>query len=329
LRRIFLHIGQPKTATTTIQKFLAINRHELIKNGWLYPDAGRQYDAHHLLGNFFRARPLHWIGPADPQAVKVALLQEIDETGCDNIILSTESLYFTERPDLFAEYLRDFDVTVVMFLRRQDEWIESAYQENLKNGKNWLDPEKFLVSQKVSLDYAGRLNIWAAAFAKNKMLVRSFERTAEQLPVEQVFMESIGAPCTPNLARPPILNERLNRDCTTFLTLFSTDRLQGMKYQAIKDLLIKYSLHHPDPAEMKNVYPPKRRREIVEAHAEANAHVAREYLGQEDGRLFSNPLPTDADPWQPYPGLRTRTAVAIAEFLASEMYQRITPERAG
>ena len=329
MKRIFLHIGQPKTATTTIQNFLAINRHELIKNGWLYPNAGRQYDAHHLLGNFFRAEPLHWIGPADPQAVMAALLQEIDETGCDNIILSTESLYFAEHPAQFADYLQDFDVRVVVFLRRQDEWIESAYQDNLKNGETRLDPERYLIAHDGSLDYAGRLDFWSSAFGKDKLLVRSFEHNAKRLPVERVFLDTLGAPFTPNLISPPIKNERLNRDCTTFLTMFEAQPRVDMKHEVIKNFLIKYSLHHPDPAEMKHVFPPKRRREIVEAHAEANAHVAREYLGQEDGRLFSNPLPTDADPWQPYPGLRTRTAVAIAEFLASEMYQRITPERAG
>lgn len=323
LKRIFLHIGQPKTATTTIQNFLSINRAELIKHGWLYPNAGRQYAAHHLLGNFFRAAPIHWIGRADPAQVMAELKHEIDESNCDNIILSTESLYFAENPDQFAAYLKDFDVSVVVFLRRQDEWLESAYQENRKNGENRLDPERYLTAHQPSLDYAGRLDFWASAFGKNKILVHTFERTSARLPVEQVFMENIGAPFPPGLIRAPLLNERLNRDCIAFLTQFEAAPRVDMKHQVIKDILIKYSVKHPDTPALKNFYTPQRRRQIVEAHAEANAYVAREYLGRADGRLFNNPLPKDSDPWQPYPGLRAPVAVSIAEFLAGEMYQLI------
>ena len=324
LKRIFLHIGQPKTATTTIQNFLSINQAKLIKHGWLYPNAGRQYAAHHLLGNFFRAAPIHWIGQADPAQVMADLKREIDESNCDNIILSTESLYFAENPDQFAAYLKDFDVSVVVFLRRQDEWIESAYQENLKNGETRLGPEGYLAALSNSLAYADRIATWAAAFGKRKILVHGFEATAEKLPVEQVFMNLIGAPFVPDLVLPPTQNERLNRDCTTFLIMFAASPRVDLKHQMIKDILVKYSQANPDTASLRNVYPPQRRHEIVESRNEGNAIVARDYLGRTDGRLFLKPLPVPDDPWEAYPGLRVQKSVAIAEFLASEMYKLMT-----
>lgn len=37
-RRVYLHIGQGKTGTSTIQQFLVRNRRELASHGYLYPE---------------------------------------------------------------------------------------------------------------------------------------------------------------------------------------------------------------------------------------------------------------------------------------------------
>ena len=46
---IYIHIGAPKTATSTLQSTLAGNYRKLLKNGVLYPKEPRHGDAHHLL----------------------------------------------------------------------------------------------------------------------------------------------------------------------------------------------------------------------------------------------------------------------------------------
>lgn len=323
MKRIFLHIGQPKTATTTIQNFLSINQAKLIKHGWLYPNAGRQYDGHHLLGNFFRAAPIHWIGQADPAQVMANLKREIDETNCDNIILSTESLYFAENPDQFAAYLKDFDVSVVVFLRRQDEWIESAYQENLKNGETRLGPEGYLAALSNSLAYAVIIDSWAVAFGKRNIKIHIFDSADKRSPIEKIFMHLAGAPFTNDMKIPTAENERLNRDCVEFLSMFSEDLRVGRKYEIIKRGLINYSGQNPDSVEFRNIYPPKIRQQIVENYAKTNAYVAQTYLGREDGKLFTSAAPTDIDAWRFYPGLSAQGAVAIAEFLMNYMFNLV------
>ena len=37
--KAFLHIGTPKTGTTTLQQFLHTNREKLVQDGILYPEA--------------------------------------------------------------------------------------------------------------------------------------------------------------------------------------------------------------------------------------------------------------------------------------------------
>lgn len=327
LKRVFLHIGQPKTATTTIQSFLNINQAELIKHGWLYPNAGRAHLAQHVFGNLFREKKVAWIDTADPRKLRADLNREVEKTGCENIIISTESLYFTRNPAAFAQFFKDFDTKVIIFLRRQDEWIESAYRENRKNIDITSNPERFLNFQKFALNYANIIDSWATAFGKENIIINVIDSAEKRLPIEKTFMNLVGAPFTKDMKIPAAENERLNRDCIEFLSNFSDNLRVGRKYEIIKRGLINYSGKHPDAVEFRNIYPPQIRQKIVENYSESNAYVAQTYLGRQDGKLFTSAVPTDSDPWQLYPGLSAQGAVAIAEFLMSHMFNMVSSKK--
>ena len=52
---------------------------------------------------------------------------EISETGCQTIIMSTESLFYPSVDPLkVRQYFGQFDVSICMTLRRQDEWLEGG-----------------------------------------------------------------------------------------------------------------------------------------------------------------------------------------------------------
>ena len=319
MTRLHLHIGQPKTATTSIQTFLAANRAALIGEGWLYPEAARQYAAHHLLANFFRKPPYDWIAEADPGATRAALLAEIDATGCADVILSTEALYGVEDIAAVARYFEGFDTRVVIFLRRQDEWLESAYQEQLKNGATRLGPADYAAAMDRALDYRARVEAWAAIFGAEAIRVSVFEPAADRQPVEATFMAALGAPFGADLTVPPGKNERLNRDCIAYLSQMKTRRRLGPEFARIKAVLGAWSRENPDPPARKYALPPTARAELLAARAADNAHLARTYLGRGDGVLFAAPPPDPEAPWEPYGGLTTARAVEIGEYLALKL----------
>lgn len=329
MARIILHIGQPKTATTTIQSFLFANAAALAARGWLYPAAGRQHLAHHLLGNWFRPEPMHWIGPSDPAAVVAALEREIDQTGCHSVILSSESLYFTPEPARLRGCLAGHEVRIVLFLRRQDEWIDSAFQENLKNGEIAIGPQRYLDAQAAFLDYAARIDTWADAFGADRIIVIPFEKAAVPLPVEDQFLAVIGAASCTGLHHPPAENDRLCRDAIAFLTHFEARPRVSGRHQMIKDLLAEYSRAHPDPAPLRHVFSPAERLRILQTHAEGNARIARDYLGRADGVLFAAPPPAPDEPWQVYPGLDPAVAARMAEHVMGRMHDFILAARQG
>ena len=58
-KRIWIHVGWPKTGTTAIQRYLAANSESLKRMGVLYPESGRYgiTDAHHELASALTGGP--------------------------------------------------------------------------------------------------------------------------------------------------------------------------------------------------------------------------------------------------------------------------------
>ncbi|KAF0171451.1 MAG: hypothetical protein FD162_2983 [Rhodobacteraceae bacterium] len=325
MTKLFLHIGQPKTATTTIQSFLSHNRGALINKGWLYPKTACQYHAHHILGGMFNMNPADWLGRADPQETRDKLLAEIDSTGCHSVVMSSESLFFSKRGKVIREFFEGFDLHIVAFLRRQDEWLESAYQEQRKNGATNQSPAEYLARQDMTLSYADRLATWVRRSGSQSVMVHAFERTAKPQPVEDIFLDMIGAPQDAGYYRPPHQNERLNRDCVAYLSAMTEKRRLGLRFKRIKDILSDYSRLHPDNSDQRHIWPPAERIALVERYSDQNRRVASEFLNRSNGELFSNPLPSESEPWREYPGLKVETAVHIGEYLANRLFQQAGP----
>lgn len=131
-RKLHLHIGLPKTGSTFIQTTLLYNQTFLKSVGVLYPNQRMdKKGSHYLWENVFAA---------DPQQSVAELNQLCDENGVDQVLLSAENfvtfLAFDERAPAAAEVWKAaFDVSLVLYLRRQDEFLESFYAQSMRAGE--------------------------------------------------------------------------------------------------------------------------------------------------------------------------------------------------
>lgn len=325
--KLYLHVGLPKTATTSIQRFLLDNREALIAAGILYPKAGLQRLAHHPLGQLFNNRHLDWVKEIDGDELYRTLRAEMEETGCDTVIMSTESLVGTSRLADLKEYFADFDTDIVLYLRRQDEWLESAYKDNLKTGASTLEPADYIEHRMPMFDFQRLVGRWAEVFGREHIHLGTFEMTKERQSVGQSMLEMLGIEFEPACESTDAANTSLNRDCLAFLSAMGTKRRIGYRNWVYANILRDYSAKHPDPPEWKRVWPAAERRALIERFADSNARVARDYCGREDGILFHGNLPSDDEPWEPYPGLTATKAVEIAEFLADSLFDRAEAAR--
>jgi hypothetical protein len=142
-RRLVLHLGLHKTASTWLQRQLLDQAPTLRARGILVPQAG-------LPGPDFRpVRPGGFPGHQGllaalrrgDEAPWAALGQEVAASGCGTVVISCENMALPTDPDRDALLARLFlrlggarDVRVVAFVRSPDTWAEAYWAEQVCNG---------------------------------------------------------------------------------------------------------------------------------------------------------------------------------------------------
>lgn len=209
--RLILHIGMEKTGTSAIQRFLARHRTALRLMGVQYPRAadatGAPSDSHIDLAAAIGADlagqgPHPVFGSAGTVIEGYATKADVAST----TILSSEGL---SAPDpgfaaALAPLAGRFDVSVVVYLRRQDEWALSAYRQCVMDPDIaetrpldvWLDDP----ATRRRLDYNTMLGWWEAAFGADAVQVL---RYPHDLPLIAGFLNHTGMPAAARLLREP------------------------------------------------------------------------------------------------------------------------------
>ncbi len=208
MARVFIHIGSPKTGTSAIQNFLHRNRAELRRGGTLYPADPYYKAAQHTLGAVSHPGRTKRLAESREVAFDRAvatIFEEIEEAKPDRIILSTEYLWGKLPDARLAELIDafgDFRVTVVVYLRRQDDLAQSLYLQSLKSGnaeafEPWL--RRAEAGDKAGFHYDRVLAQWAAVVAE--IAVRAYDLPSVKADLCGDFLDAVGHPDSPRLKR--------------------------------------------------------------------------------------------------------------------------------
>ncbi|WP_137168123.1 hypothetical protein [Salinimonas lutimaris] len=179
-KSLILHIGTGKTATTAIQHFLYNSHAYLSKFNAKYVESGLIDDNHHLLcRNFMRG---HTSTQDDISQSILDLKKELSESDYSSYIVSSE--YF---PGLALEEIKELaeavsglaEVKVIVYLRRQDRYLESWYLQLLKSGNfnHSLEVLRERLIQDKIFDYPYLIDLWSKIFGKNNVIVRPYEKS--------------------------------------------------------------------------------------------------------------------------------------------------------
>ena len=232
-----LHIGMPKTGTTAIQHFLDQNREALRRNGTLYPTCGIPTFQHAALVKSIAEPRYPWvkfnaaIECFDPVAYVNRMFEECRQKECSRILLSSE--FFWAAPAMQSDlsyhtvseenlgYLEDFvsrcgelfrvfdRVQVIVYLRRQDVWLDSFFGQQIKDGFT-VPEEQQLLEPRIYLLYAENLQLWAREFGEENILVRIYGNQLADVTTD--FCQLVGLHCsqlTSPAADAEIVNTRL------------------------------------------------------------------------------------------------------------------------
>ncbi|MBU57311.1 MAG: hypothetical protein CL543_00360 [Alcanivorax sp.] len=193
---LYLHIGQPKSGTTSLQDFLAQERSRLQQQGFLYPRL-RHVDndnAQHALSYELREKTVKGLRMTPHDVSRDAgvweqLTHQVKHTDCRRVILSSEDFYFLDQASrlrrsalaVLADRLRPmFDsITVVAYLRRQDQHVESWCNELIKFGFNQSTRDIASLADTLPAchsDYRALRKSWVRRFGEQAVIFKPFQR---------------------------------------------------------------------------------------------------------------------------------------------------------
>jgi len=157
---VWLHIGTPKSGSSALQKTCAANAETLAVAGLAYLAPAGRGNANALAIAINKGR-------ADKAAdLAGALNRGLVERPEPRALISSEMFYGLAPEALFdlMPALRGRAVKLLVYLRRQDRYIEASYLQKSKNGRFFGSIEAYIARFDGSgSDYAAMLAPWEAA----------------------------------------------------------------------------------------------------------------------------------------------------------------------
>jgi hypothetical protein len=286
---MILHIGASKTGTSAIQSFLALNADKLRRGGYIVPDIALGLDGEiegHQVWAFEQAQ-------CDPRAAleRLRLLINAAETRFSadaTLVLSAENLANNNGCHLlFKSIANQIPIDLVLYIRRQDEYLISAWQQWYS--KVHPDMSAWIFSEIGSLgNWRHCLQQWETVVPQENIRVRVFERErlvggdaiTDFLDVTRIGVGTAGF-SMPTKVVNPIFTEAVLRMAHESPALFR-DAHDNDFYDMLRDLTGDQFLKRPN----ESVFTHAQRAGIVQAYKEANNWVKDRYCPAFEGSLF-------------------------------------------
>ncbi|WP_417243246.1 hypothetical protein [Celeribacter sp.] len=298
-RKLILHIGTPKTGSTSVQHTLFAHRDQLAAAGVHWGDSTREPRAaaprHSSVSHALRRGPRKWDAERD------AILADFDASGHDTLLLSDEVLSECGAKAIarMAEFAAPFETTVICYLRRQDRYVESLWNQYCGEGRR--EPRsirKFATAREVRkrLDYGAMLDAWRGVGT-----VKAVSFDAARSALVPGFLGALGLDMT--LTDEVRKNVSPSMNCAALLAQLNR---QGVTYNRAK--VIKAFRHDT----LKTALGRTLRRALLAELQDANTELAARY-----GVTFDDTMPDEPD----------RPLYAPTEAALAHAISRLAPGR--
>ncbi len=313
MKTLYLHIGTPKTATSTIQMFLAKNRSVLKRKGYIYPKSRHRYlNVSKIRNGYFFVRKVEKTdGIRDHKLEEQYLMEGYQMISnlmniYDQVILSDESIWHASSytyKTLFEDLKKQADqngyrFVIIVYLRRQDTFILSRWNQAVKQktGHDYaLSCDEYIKKRLKKdgkiLNYAQKLDAIAGVVGKENMLVRRFE-PADWIDGSIVhdFMHAIGLKVTDEFRElEKDVNLRLGKNETELKRILNMNQnLSGEEVRFFGEYLKNQSMQSPEK-NLTGMLSYEETKAFLDRFEEGNRYVAESYIG--DGKpLFESEI---------------------------------------
>lgn len=306
---IYLCIGTMKTGTTALQNFMRANQKVLDEQGFCYPftNTGPIRKIKNRNAHFMLYQPEHEQDHVQQRGYQK--LQELAQT-YPNIILSEELIWNHAQKveDFWPNVLENVtkigcQLKVIVYLRRQDELIQSLWNHAVK--MDWRLPlcfEDYISQERYTyfpLDYYSQLCEIGTIVGKENLIVRVYEKDQFEGAGHTIMsdlLHVLGLEMTEKFTiedAPRLSNPGLKGNFIEMKRI-----LNGIpEYREMPDFmraaLISANIYQAqvNPAPRQSLFTPSAQTAFLGKYAAGNRKIAEEFLGRADGILFREPTP--------------------------------------
>jgi hypothetical protein len=314
-----IHAGMFKTGSTAIQQFLYDNKKRLKGNGIVYPGMGMKGSiAHHnFLWSYEEGVPYN-INDGDKPTWEELNLNYLSSGNV--LIISSEALYSPLlNPNNALEIKRklfNYDVKILLYVRRQDDFYASSYAQKVKRGvyvpelKEWIKQSKFNFERQ----FKGIIK----SFGQANFIVRMYDFSSfYEGNIFKDFMHAVGLPWDDNYVIPGMKNDSLSAkaiDVCRRTNALSSDIVELDRFnRVIRDLVEK----HLYDGEKKHLLSSKERNFIMNRSKKTNQYLIEEIgLDKKYFALLDEIKENDADKQEV-----TKDELALLLFELWKQYQ--------
>lgn len=299
--QLIIHLGATKTGSTALQHLLEDNRPALLRDGIWYPEVGLFWQSnrpHKQAGHSRFMAEAARNGEDLRQHLLQGLALMADQI--HTIVLSSEAFFLSPQSDVLATYFSDFDVKMVIYLRRQDEWANSQYAEFVAGGAinstsqtltEWLKKP----SIQACLDYDQLIRNWEQHLPPQSIYVRRYLRQpGSDWDIVSDFSTATGLTQISDLPPPSRIkaNEaRLSGTHVELIRLFNKRRFPGKSaylrfIETATSRLAEWRQANGLPMPAPWLLTPETANQIMDTAALGNGRIARAYFSLDADSLF-------------------------------------------
>lgn len=188
-----MHMGFPKTGTTSIQEFLFSNREALLQNGICYPKPPEDVQITDCLEHG-HASACSWFVETYASRWKwwerrEQFCKEMKESQCELNIMSSENFVY-EHTDNISYYLTDFEVKGIYYFRSFFDYLLSLQKTFIRN---CLRPDVFTFDYYRNLRILGSLRHQIKLLGRQNCIFKDFDKLrSEKMTIIDDFLETVG-----------------------------------------------------------------------------------------------------------------------------------------
>lgn len=310
MKTLYIHIGCPKTATTSIQYFCNENKEILSKNGIYFPIFEQKYkdvnpyrNGHFLIAHQYDSKGK--INTLDEHRIFRFNMDHIIYmfSKYNNILLSDESIWHSAhffKKDLWETLKKEslksaFKIKIIVYLRRQDTSLNSMWNQKIKKSKQRfrsMSWEEFIntTPPAIYLDYEEGLNEIASELGPENIIVRRYgKKYFKNGSIYDDFLSTLGLSLTDDYTITTFeRNPRLSSNSNEMQRIFnSIPNATKKDFSFFYHMLSEVSSEDPD-TEKLGMFTPEEASAFMENYRASNRRIMEKYFNCSEDLFKTN-----------------------------------------